>query len=131
MKTTDSRDPLDRRIDQLLANKPVRPGPDFADRVLAEAEARGLDPDGPARTTSARLRYLVPLAAAILLSFAAVQIFFKPAQTTGSPSLSAAEVQEILILEEGLSGLAQLPFDAFESSDLEPTIDSINFGFES
>ena len=38
MKTTDSRDPLDRTIDDLLASRPLQPSDDFVARVLAAAD---------------------------------------------------------------------------------------------
>ena len=129
MKTTDSRDPLDRKIDDLLASRPLQPSADFATRVLAAAEL----PAEKRRTgpVGQLLRFALPIAALIAVAFTLAQLMpTKPAPEAAS-ALSAADMQEIFLLEEGLTGLTQLQDDNLSSFDLLSTLDALTFGIES
>lgn len=113
MKTIDPRDPLDRKIDALLASRPLPKSDAFTQRVL-QATVRA--PRPPARQwRSQLLRFALPLAAALALSASYYQ--FKPSKPA-TTILSLADVQEILLIEEGLGELSQLqdplPLDAHE-----------------
>lgn len=130
MKTTDPRDPLDRKIDDLLASRPVAPSDDFAARVLAAADEL---PTEKARTSpmGQLLRFALPIAALIAVVFTIAQLMpTKPAAVT-APTLSAVDMQEIFLLEEGLAGLTQLQDDNLGSTDLLSTLDALYFDIES
>jgi len=109
MKTTDPRDPLDQKIDALLANRPLPNSDNFTQRVLAATQAETT----PSTTTQHKhwLRYAMPLAAAILVAFTLTFTVVKPKpaqQFDVLSSVSVAEVQEILLIEDGLGELAKL-----------------------
>jgi hypothetical protein len=132
MKTTDSRDPLDRKIDDLLASRPLTPSDDFAARVLAAAdELPAAQP--PTRPVGQLLRFALPIAAAIAVAITLTQ--FMPTKPTAvavaGPTLNVADVEEIFLLEEGLTGLTQLQDDNFSSTDLLSTLDALTFEIES
>lgn len=123
-------DKLDQHLDSLLAERPLRAGDDFADRVLAEADARGLTSRGRSRQ-AVLLRFALPLAAAVALSFAAVQLLHQPGALEKSASaLNEAEITEILLLEEGLAGLSGLSLEALDPAAMSPILDTITFGLE-
>ena len=132
MKTTDSRDPLDRKIDDLLASRPLTPSDDFAARVLAAADEL---PAAQPRTSPVGqlLRFALPIAAAIAVAITLTQ--FMPTKPTAvavaTPTLNVADVEEIFLLEEGLTGLTQLQDDNFSSTDLLSTLDALTFEIES
>jgi len=131
MKTTDPRDPLDRKIDALLARRLLRPGPDFTQRVL-DAVEEGAPEKPKAPTTVGRLlRYAPPIAAAIALTLILIQHPPAPDTSAENTTLTTAEMHEILLLEEGLSGLAQFQEDGFANDDLQTTLDALYFGIES
>jgi len=130
MKTTDSRDPLDRTIDDLLASRPLQPSPDFAARVLAAADAlpaakRHSSPVGQL------LRFALPLAALIAVAFTLAQFIPSNPSAVLAPALSAADMQEIFLLEESLAGLGQLQDEHFGSTHLLSTLDALTFDIES
>jgi hypothetical protein len=130
MKTTDSRDPLDRTIDDLLTSQPLKPSADFTAHVLAAAEAQ---PDAKRRSSPVGqlLRFALPIAALVVLALTlAPQMLPQPA-TEAVPSLSVAEMQEIFLLGEGLTGLSQLQDDHFGSTSLLSTVDALTFENES
>ncbi|CAA6677895.1 MULTISPECIES: hypothetical protein [unclassified Lentimonas] len=138
MKTTDPRDPLDKKIDDLFASRPITPSDDFAARVLAAAD------ELPAKQTRTSpigqlLRFALPIAAAIAIALTFTQ--FKPkAPTTevasiptptetheATNNLSTADMQEIFILEEALASLSTLQDDTLDNADLLSTFDALYF----
>ena len=130
MKTTDSRDPLDRTIDDLLTSRPLKPSADFAARVLAAAEA--LPAAKRRRSPVGRLlRFALPIAALVVLALTLAPLILPQAATEPAPSLSAADMQEIFLLEEGLTGLGQLQDHHFGSTNLLSTLDALTFEIES
>lgn len=139
MKTTDPRDPLDQKIDELLASQPVKAPTNFAARTLAEAEAATAD---PAKQSSGGLapllRFALPVAAVIALAFIVISQFnasetVAPAEPAGlattdvqsDEELNNYEIQEILMLQEGLSGLAQIESEELNSEGLLDTLDTL------
>jgi hypothetical protein len=130
MKTTDSRDPLDRTIDDLLTSQPLKPDADFTARVLAAAEAL---PDAKRRSSPVGplLRFALPIAALVVLALTLAPRMLPQPATEATPSLSAAEMQEIFLLGEGLTGLSQLQDDHFGSTSLLSTLDALTFENES
>jgi len=136
MKTTDPRDPLDQTIDELLTSQPVKAPEDFAARTLDKVDAQ------PQRKKSGSLapliRFALPLAAALALAFIVFDQFspVSPEAPTGANGLSASntdpdedlssyEVQELLLLQEGLSGFAQTESDKFNSDELLHTLETL------
>jgi hypothetical protein len=130
MKTTDPRDPLDRTIDDLLASRPLTPSDDFAARVLAAADA--LPAEQPRTSPVGQLlRFALPIAALIAVAFTLAQLMPTKPTAVAAPTLNAADLQEIFLLEEGLTGLTQLQDDHFSSTDLLSTLDALTFEIES
>ena len=144
MKTTDPRDPLDRKIDALLSELPLRASEDFGVRTLKAAEAaqRRNQP----RQFPRLLRFALPAAAAAM----ALALFLNTlprentapqdpltqnSQTQEIPTaetpLQSSEIEELFRLQEGLSGLASIEQDALDSEDLLQTLDTLEYGFES
>ncbi len=126
MKTND---PLDQKIDQLLASQPIQASADFTARTLARAEA-----DAPRRkpgTLAPLIRFALPLAAAVTLAFSIFHAFGPKtaatmAQAHETPStLTSFEIQELLILQEGLSGFAQVESDEINSGELLDTLETL------
>jgi hypothetical protein len=130
MKTTDSRDPLDRTIDDLLASRPLQPSDDFAARVLAAADQLPVEKQ---RTSPVGqlLRFALPIAALIAVAFTLAQLIPTKPTAVAAPALSAADMQEIFLLEEGLTGLSQLQHEQFSSTNLLNTLDALTFEIES
>ena len=139
MKTTDSRDPLDQQIDALLSNKPVRPRTDFTADVLsaldAELEASKTQKQRTEGTLRKRLApvltFALPIAAAAVLALTLVQFNRASPFATPAPNLTAAEAQEIFLLEEGLEGLSELTTESFKGQDFLTTLDALTFEIES
>jgi hypothetical protein len=133
MKTTDPRDPLDHKIDDLLARRPLQPGSDFTARVLAAAAELPAPPAPRRRPTRTLLRFALPIAAAVAIAVTCQLAPFSPGSTeaVASPTLSTADIQEIFLLEEGLSGLAQLQEDPLSHHDLLNTLDALYFDLQS
>ena len=76
MKTTDPRDPLDQKIDELLKSQPMKAPTNFAARTMAEAEATTAEPANQKTGGLAPLiRFALPLAAAVALAFVAFSQF--------------------------------------------------------
>jgi hypothetical protein len=129
MKTTDSRDPLDCTIDDLLASRPLQPSDDFAARVLAAADQ--LPAEKRTSLIGPLLRFALPIAALIAVAFTLAQLMPTKPTAVAAPALSAAEAQEIFLLEEGLTGLSQLQHEQFSSTNLLNTLDALTFDIES
>ena len=130
MKTTDSRDPLDRQIDALLASRPLQPSADFSSRVLDATDAFDAKQQKP-RPVAQLLRFALPLAAVIAVAFALAQQFTTSPVINNQPSLIASDMQEIFLLEEGLSALAQVENDDLASDNLLNTLDALYFDIRS
>ncbi len=132
MKTTDPRDPLDQKIDALFASRPIKPSPDFAARVLAAAEATEAAPATPRHSIMAPvLRFALPIAAVFALALTLAQFNFHTTPATPATNLTAAEAQEIFLLEEGLSGLSTLTAEGVHTNDLLTTLEALTFNLES
>lgn len=121
------KDPLDPKIDALLASRPLRPSDDFAARVLGAAEADMADMAvRRKRPLGKLLAFALPLAAAVVLTLSLLQL--DSGSTTpadDSPALSQAEAQEIFLLEESLASLATVGTTDFGSEDLLATLDAL------
>lgn len=127
------KDPLDQKLDALLASRPLRADDDFAARVLAAAKAdEGQRNARPKRPFGKLIAFALPIAAAVVLTLSLLQ-FDNGNQTpnTGSnPStetvtLTTAEAQEIFLLEESLAGLAAADASSFVGGDLLATLDAL------
>lgn len=141
MKTTDPRDPLDHKLDELLARQPLKAADDFLTRTLAAAEAG--PPEQTPRTFALRRRFAMAIAAAAAIALACVALSqlkqgrpeaaveiatvetVQP-QSAGSDALSHAEIDELLLLEEGLSGFADLDTAGLRSDSLLNTLDALH-----
>ena len=145
MKTTDSRDPLDREIDALLSERPVHPSPDFLARTLEAAEA--IEQEQPTPKKSFRIIPLaMPIAAVLVMSLFlasqlkddasstapnAPQIATNKLSSKNSDVLQSAEMQEILFLQEGLSGLASIETTSLDDDDLIQALDTLYIDIQS
>jgi hypothetical protein len=156
MKTTDPRDPLDRKIDDLLTNRPVQASAQFTAHVLAATEREDsfqlsqtyAKPDGQF------LRLALPIAAVIAVALtlahfstsspnasdAADQLAINtssqnlvvtPVAETELEILLSPDIQEILMLTEGLAGLSQVEGDIINATDLLNTLNALTFEIES
>lgn len=109
MNTPKTPDPLDNKINDLLVSQPLEPGPEFIDRVLTATEQLAFEENTP-RTLYRWVRLTLPLAAMFVAAFALLQVLpNKPSEANRDvPEISIIELQEIFMLEEGLSDLADL-----------------------
>lgn len=133
MKTTDPRDPLDQKIDALLANKPIKSDIDFTSRVLSalDADLATKETVTPQRSLAPLLKFALPIAAAAALALTLMQFNKASTLTTPAANLTAAEAQEIFLLEEGLNGLSELSNESFQGQDFLATLDALTFEIES
>lgn len=136
MKTTDPRDTLDRKIDECLASLPAKAPTNFTAHTLA-----GLDKqteDQRPRPLAPLIRFALPLAAAVALAFVIFsqsrqdeldQVLqatrLTKADAAISPELTDYEIHEILLLQEGLVGFAQIESEELNSSDLLDTLETL------
>lgn len=125
MNTTNSPDPLDRRIDKLLADQPLKPSTDFTHRVLAATHELAAEKSTPP-TVSFWLRLALPIAALLTAAFVATQLISNNSVESDSSTLSTIELQEIFILEEGLTGLTSLQEGDLNDADLLDTLTFFN-----
>ena len=130
MKANLNSDPLDQQIDHLLARRPVKPSDDFAARVLAAAETEVTeDSSGKTkRPTGMLIKFALPFAAAIAATISLLLAINDSVALTGSTedtTLSAAEVQEIFLLEESLASLANISATEVGSYDLLNFLDAL------
>ena len=134
MKTTDPRDPLDQKIDQLLARQPVQASDDFAARVQALVEKQ--KPAAKPRRLAPIIRFALPLAAAIAVALAIWSQYSQdgttaPTLVTSKPTetdeeaLTSYEIQEILLLQQGLSGFAQIESEELSGGELLDTLETL------
>lgn len=133
MKTTDPRDPLDQKIDELFASRPIKPSADFAQRVIAQAEAEAATPPQATskRTLAPLLKFALPIAAAVAFALTLSQWNQSSTPVAPAANLTAAEAQEIFLLEEGLDMISTLSNENFNSADLLSTLDALTFEIES
>ena len=130
MKANHNSDPLDQQIDNLLARRPVKPSDDFAARVLAAAETEVTeDSSGKTkRPIGMLIKIALPFAAAIAVTISLLLAINDAVALTGSTedtTLSAAEVQEIFLLEESLASLANISATEVGSYDLLSFLDAL------
>ncbi|MEM1222766.1 MAG: hypothetical protein AAGH40_08375 [Verrucomicrobiota bacterium] len=140
MKMNDHTDPLDQKIDALLSNQAVQPSIDFTQRVLAATDEISEQERESKRTKpSVFIRFALPMAAAlaVLLTFMAIQINKEDltiAETVENIDADTADFQEIFLLEDGLSILAESDTDLSESDsllDILNTLDALYLEVES
>jgi hypothetical protein len=119
------KDPLDTKIDALLASRPIRPGDGFAARVLDATEAA--DSVRGKRPLARIIAFTLPLAAAVVLALSLLRIDngSPAAPTTEISALTTAEAQEIFLLEEALADLDVFATTDFASGDLLATLDAL------
>jgi len=122
-------DPLDNRLDALLASRPVQPSADFSARVLEAVR----NEEAGTRRRRRLLAFALPLAAA--LAVAAAWIALAPGTSTSAGSEhfadAAPELQEAMLLEDGLNGLAEIEAGAFEIDGLLATFEALYHETES
>ena len=116
MNTPDSPDPLDRKIDKLFASQPLKPSADFTERVLAATDELAAK-KSPSRTIHPWLRLALPIAALLAVTFTLTQLLSTKPVASESPTLTTIDLQEIFILEEGLTGIADLQEDDLSNAD--------------
>ncbi|MGC6423920.1 MAG: hypothetical protein ACON4O_02910 [Lentimonas sp.] len=137
MKTTDPRDPLDQTIDSLLKGRPAQPNPDFTERVMAaydtEVSNSASTKTRPSNRSTPILKFALPIAAiaAFALTLGQLNVLETGPAAAPTANLTAAEAQEIFILEEGLNALSLLESDSFNSTDLLSTLDALTFELKS
>lgn len=126
MKPTKHSDPLDQKIDALLASRPLKPSDDFATRVLAQAEADAAAHRTAHRPLGTLLKFALPIAAAVAITFSLLQLNTETPEPAQATELSSAEAQEIFLLEESLASLATLSSSSeFGTQNLLSTLDAL------
>jgi hypothetical protein len=156
MKTTDPRDPLDRKIDDLLTNRPVQASAQFTAHVLAATEREDSFQLSQTHAEPRRhfLKLALPIAAVIAVAFtlahfstsspdtseapdqlaintSSANLVVTPAAETELEIVSSPDIQEILMLTEGLAGLSQVESDIINATDLLNTLNALTFEIES
>lgn len=156
MKTTDPRDPLDRKIDDLLTNRPVQASAQFTAQVLAATEREDSFQLSQTHAEPRRqfLKLALPIAAVIAVAFtlahfstsspdtseapdqlaintSSANLVVTPAAETELEIVSSPDIQEILMLTEGLAGLSQVESDIINATDLLNTLNALTFEIES
>ncbi|MFP4157846.1 MAG: hypothetical protein ACLFU4_09545 [Opitutales bacterium] len=143
MKTTDPRDALDRKIDALLSEQPLRASDDFRARTLSAVDADRSQTER--RKFRRHFRLALATAAGVALAlFLGLQSRQSaapenpPAQQApvaevpiAEPFLESSELEELLHLQEKLSGLTNIEQDLADSTNLLQTLDTLQYGFES
>lgn len=156
MKTTDPRDPLDRKIDDLLTNRPVQASAQFTAQVLAATEREDSFQLSQTHAEPRRhfLKLALPIAAVIAVAFtlahfstsspdtseapdqlaintSSANLVVTPAAETELEIVSSPDIQEILMLTEGLAGLSQVESDIINATDLLNTLNALTFEIKS
>ena len=116
MNTPDSPDSLDRKIDELFASQPLKPSADFTNRVLAATDEFAAK-KSPSRTIRPWLRLALPIAALLVAALTLTQLLSTKPVASESSTLITIDLQEIFILEEGLTGIADLQDDDLSNAD--------------
>lgn len=117
MNTPNQPDPLDRKLDELLASQPLKPSIGFTDRVLAATDKPDIH-KSPSRTIHPWLRMALPIAALLAVAFTLAQLISTQPAEAKSAELTTIELQEIFLLEEGLTGLAGFTDEDLSNTDL-------------
>ena len=131
MKTNHNSDPLDQKIDTLLASRPLKPSDDFAARVLAATAETAVSEDSLGkrkRSLALLIKFALPLAAAIAVTISLLPVntdFVAATKPVESATLSTAEVQEIFLLEESLASLAHIRAAEVGSVNLLSILDAL------
>ena len=131
MKTNHNSDPLDQKIDTLLASRPLKPSDDFAARVLAATAETAVSEDSLGkrkRSLALLIKFALPLAAAIAVTISLLPVntdFVATTKPVESATLSTAEVQEIFLLEESLASLAHISAAEVGSVNLLSILDAL------
>ncbi|TVP78097.1 MAG: hypothetical protein EA353_09085 [Puniceicoccaceae bacterium] len=109
--------PLDKKINELLASRPLQPDADFTARVLAatEVSTRRRKP-----TLGSLLKFSLPLAAAIAL---ALSLLHWHDSAPPASALTTWEAQEIFLLEDSLASLATLDSGEWATDNLLDTLE--------
>lgn len=116
-------DPLDKKLDALLASRPLQPSEDFAARVLKQADAADIPKP---RSLGKLLGFALPIAAAVLLGLTLLQLNTgTPPPEATSSELTTSEAHEIFLLEESLTDLAALETADFQSQNMLATLDAL------
>ena len=156
MKTTDPRDPLDRKIDDLLTNRPVQASAHFTAQVLAATEREDSFQLSQTHAEPEKqfLKLALPIAAVIAVAFTLAHFSTSSPDTSEAPDqlainttsanldvtpateteleiVSRPDIQEILMLTEGLDGLSQVERDIINTTDLLNTLNALTFEIES
>jgi hypothetical protein len=126
MKTTNPSDPLDSKIDALLTSQPLRPSKDFTDRVLIATDELATGPK-TLRRICLWQRPALLIAALLVAAFTLAHLILtRPAEQV-APTLTTIELQEIFMLEEGLTGLTQVQYEDLNDTQLLNTINLLTF----
>lgn len=120
MNTPDSPDLLDETIDELFTSQPLKPSANFTKRVLTATNELATRKNAP-KTSRSWLWLALPIAALLVTAFVTAQLISNKSVESDSPTLSTIELQEIFILEEGLTGLVDLQEDDLSSNNLLST----------
>lgn len=134
MKMNDPTDPIDKKIDTLLSNQAVKPSNDFTQRVLAATEAMDEQERAPEHAKSMPsilLRFALPIAAAIVITLTLVTIQtgkedLTIVETAENTEIDTTGFQEIFLLEDGLSILAESDTDLLEGDSLLDILDALD-----
>ena len=122
---------LDQRINRLLESRPLRPREGFVDDVLAAAEAAepASSPTSAVRRGPARLlRFALPAAAVLAFALVFSGFFVSgPDNGTGPNTLTTAEVEEILLLQETLPALETADSATFRADGLLQTLEALDY----
>lgn len=123
MKTTDPRDPLDRKIDELLASQPVKASDDFLARTLAAAEAEPKQQAAKSSPLAPIIRFALPIAAAIALAFVLVNQLTQKDTVSGTELADSNQTETITPDSvEAIEEPAPIEAPAIEISQVEPAI---------
>lgn len=148
MFTNKHQDPLDPKIDALLASQPLQPSPDFTQSVIRRIQDHknpvkfdlGVAPHKtpqrlPARRSSALWRVALPFGLPIAAGIALALWISRNQTDTPDPTLQQAlsqnEIEEIFLLEESISALQGLSADSFIDEDIFLIVDPLFPAIES
>ena len=128
MKTKFQQDPLDKKIDALLASRPLQASDDFTARVVAAAEQKSAQPAKLAKRSKLGklIPFALPIAAAVAVAFTTwTQMQNTPNAMLEAAPLSMVEAEEIFLLEESLSALTSSDSSGLGSGSLLATLDAL------
>ena len=125
MNTRNSSDSLDHKIDELIASQSLQPSADFTNRVMAAIDDQAAG-ETTVHTNKSWLSLALPIATLLVAAFAVAQFIMLRSNEPKSQTLSTIELQEIFILEEGLTGLTSLQDEDLGNADLLETLILLN-----